>query len=222
MSVKPAAAQSTYFDKKLSLDADVYAYGVKNMQLTSVGGTGNSAHLINAKKVDAYGVEFDLTAKPIEHLLLTAGGSYNYTKIKDPGLTVGACGSACTMIDSLDSSGRALINGNPLPQAPKYVANFTARYAWPLGNGSEVFAYTDWFYRSEINYFLYEAKEFKGRPETIGGLRVGYIMTNGTELAVYVRNLTNQIRAESAIDFDNLTGMINDPRTYGVSIRKSF
>ncbi len=214
--------KGAFFDHKLSLDADVYAYGVKNMQLTSVGGAGNSAHLVSAKKVDAYGIEFDATAHPIDNLILTAGGSYNYTQIKDPGLTVGACGSACTMIDALDSSGHALINGNPLPQAPKYVLNFTGRYAWPLGNGSQVFAYTDWFYRSEVNYFLYEAAEFKGRPETIGGLKVGYLTPKGLELAVFVRNITNQIRAESAIDFDNLTGMVNDPRTFGVSVRKSF
>ena len=214
--------KSAFFDHKLSLDADVYAYGVKNMQLTSVGGAGNSAHLVNAKKVDAYGLEFDLTAKPIDNLVLTAGGSYNHTEIKDPNLTVGACGSDCTMIDTVDGGGRALIDGNPLPQAPKYVLNMTARYAWPLGNGAQIFAYTDWFYRSEINYFLYEAKEFTGRPETIGGLRLGYLTSGGTEYAVFVRNITNQIRAESAIDFDNLTGMVNDPRTFGVSIRKSF
>ena len=214
--------KTSLFDHKLRFDADIYDFETKDMQLTAVGGTGNSAHLINAKKVIGYGVELDASAKPIDNLVLTAGASYNYTQIKDPVLSVGACGSGvCTMIDPV-TGGLANINGNPLPQAPKYVANFTARYAWPLGNGAQVFAYTDWFYRSEVNYFLYEAKEFKGRPETIGGLRIGYLTADGLEFAVFARNITNQIRAESAIDFNNLTGMVNDPRTVGVSLRKSF
>ncbi len=213
--------KGSYFDHKLSLDADVYAYSVKNMQLTAVGGATNTAQLINAKKVDAYGVEFDATWHPMAPLLITAGGAYNYTEIKQPGLSVGACGGGCTMIDPV-VGGNALIDGNPLPQAPKWSGNLTAKYSWPLANGAQIYAYTDWAYRSEVNYFLYDAKEFRGRAETIGGLRFGYQTPKGLELAVFVRNITNQIRAESAIDFDNLTGMVNDPRTFGVSVRKAF
>lgn len=213
--------KGTYFEHKLSLDADVFAYTVKNMQLTAVGGATNTAQLINAKKVDAYGIEFDATWRPIQPLLITAGGAYASTEIKQPGLSVGACGAQCTMIDPV-VAGNALIDGNPLPQAPKWTGNITAKYSWPLSNGAQVYAYTDWAYRSEVNYFLYEAKEFTGRPEMIGGLRFGYQTPKGLEVAVFVRNITNQIRAESAIDFANLTGMINDPRTFGVSIRKAF
>ncbi len=222
-----AGIKTQLFERKLRLDATVYDYETKNLQVTAVGGSGNSAHLYNAKKAIGYGLEFDATARPVDNLVLTAGASYNYTEIKDPVLKVGVCGAVptCTVTDPtvvVGGSTLAVINGNPLPQAPKYVANATARYAWPLGNGAQVFAYTDWYYRSEVNFFLYEAKEFKGKPETIGGLKVGYLTPKGLELAVFVRNLTNQIRAESAIDFDNLTGMVNDPRTYGVSVRKSF
>ncbi len=213
--------KGSYFDHVLTLDADVYAYTVKNMQLTAVGGATNTAELINAKKVDAYGFEFDGTWHPLKPLLITAGGAYAFTEIKQPGLTVGACGAQCTMINPV-IAGNAEINGNPLPQAPKWTGNFTAKYYWPLASGSQFYVYTDWAYRSEVNYFLYEAKEFTGRSETIGGLRFGYQTPKGLELAVFVRNITNEIRAESAIDFANLTGMINDPRTYGVQVKKSF
>ena len=214
--------KGAYFAHKLAFDADIYSYTTRNMQLTAVGGTANSAHLINAKKAIGYGAEFDLTAHPVQPLLITVGGSYNFTEIKDPTIAVGPCGALCTMIDALDSDGNAIINGNPLPQAPKWVGNFTAKYSWPLANGSQIYVYTDWAYRSEVDYFLYQAKEFIGKPETIGGLRVGYQTPNGLEVAVFVRNITNQIRAESAIDFNNLTGMVNDPRTYGIAIRKAF
>ncbi len=215
------------FGHRLRLDLDVYDYDTKDMQLTAVGGATNSAALLNAKDVVGRGVEADIEARPIEHLSLTAGVSYNYTEIRDPNISVQPCGSGvCTLTDPVVASGpaagNAIINGNALPQAPQWVANWTARYGVPLANGGELFAYTDWSYRSEINYFLYTAKEFTGLPELQGGLRVGYVTPHGAEFAVFVRNITNQIRAESAIDFNNLTGMVNDPITWGISAKGKF
>ena len=42
-----------------------------------------------------------------------------------------------------------------------------------MGSG-EFFVYTDWAYRSEVNFFLYESAEFTGEQLLEGGLRVGY------------------------------------------------
>ena len=114
------------------------------------------------------------------------------------------------------------LDGNDLPQAPRYIANATLRYAIPVGDAGEVFAYTDWAYRSKINYFLYSAAEFRGRSSLEGGLKVGYKSNHGYEIAAFARNITNQIRAVSAIDFNNLTGMINEPRIIGGMIKASF
>jgi iron complex outermembrane receptor protein len=41
-------------------------------------------------------------------------------------------------------------------------------------------------------------------------------------VAGFVRNITNQIRVTGAIDFNNRTGFINDPRTFGVQFKASF
>ena len=115
----------------------------------------------------------------------------------------------------------ASIDGNPLPQAPKWVANATLRYGIPVGD-DEIFVFTDWAYRSSINYFLYEAAEFRGRALLEGGARVGYKTSDGLEVAIFARNITNTIRSISAIDFNNLTGMINEPRIVGGELRFSF
>lgn len=210
------------FDKKLRFDVDIYSFTTKDIQLTAVGGTSNSARLLNAEKAIGYGIEADLEARPIDALVITAGLGYNYTEIKDPNIGVAPCGSGqCTMRDPINGAGLAVIDGNPLPQAPKVVANFTARYAWPIKTG-EVFVFTDWSYRSKVNFFLYDAVEFEGKAYTQGGLRLGYLSEDGLEVAAYVRNISNEIVAESGIDFNNLTGMVSEPRTYGLSIRKRF
>jgi iron complex outermembrane receptor protein len=96
------------------------------------------------------------------------------------------------------------------------------RYGQPIGAG-EWYVLTDWVYRSKINFFIYESVEFTGKPVTEGGLRLGYLWGNGKyEAAAYVRNITNQIRVVGGIDFNNLTGFINEPRTYGVQFKAAF
>ncbi len=208
--------------KTLRFDLTGYWNRTKNIQLTAVGGGNNSARLLNADKAIGYGIEAELTARPVEGLDLSASGSWNYTEIQSPGLAVGPCGSGqCTVLDPLNANGLAVIDGNRLPQAPRFVANWTARYSVPVGSG-EAFVFTDWAYRSEINFFLYEATEFRGKSSLEGGLRVGYKTAGGIEGAVFARNITNQIRIVSAIDFNNLTGFINEPRIIGVELKAKF
>jgi iron complex outermembrane recepter protein len=92
----------------------------------------------------------------------------------------------------------------------------------PLADG-ELYFFTDWSYRSKINFFLYESTEFVGAPLTEGGLRVGYIFGNGKyEVAAFGRNVLDQRRITGAIDFNNLTGFTNEPRQWGVQFKGNF
>ena len=155
--------------------------------------------------------------------ILTAGGSYNHTKLDDPNLAVAVCGSGCTVLDPLNADGNALVNGNPLPNAPQWIGNFTARYGIPYGESGEFFVYTDWSYRSEVNFFLYDSEEFRGKPALEGGVRVGYNWDFGKrEIALYGRNITNKQYITGAIDFNNRTAFVNDPRIIGVEFRADF
>ncbi len=225
-----AGIKSTFLDGKGRFNLNSFIYNLKNAQLTAVGGGVNANRLINAKNVRGYGFEADLELRPITQLTLTAGLSYNNTKIKDPGLTTAACGavrvdtfpnvSLCTLRDPIVtpaapfSAAIVNINGNSLPQSPKWIANWTARYGVPVGNG-EVYAYTDWAYRSKINFFLYDSVEFQDRNLLEGGLRFGY-KTDKFDIAAFARNITKDTSAVGGIDFNNLTGFVNEPRTWGV------
>ena len=220
-----AGVKGDLFDKRARLAVGVFRYDVKNQQLTAVGGGANVTSLISAAKTTGQGLEFNLDAYLTERLLVTVGGSLNDTQIKDPTLFLPKC-AQCTMLDpSVVVAGTTLysIDGNPLPQAPKYTLNLTARYSIPAGPGAEFFVFTDWVYRSKINFFLYESTEFTGKELVEGGLRVGYNWGNGKyEAAAFGRNITNQVRVVGGIDFNNLTGFINDPRTYGVQFKMTF
>jgi iron complex outermembrane receptor protein len=211
------------FDGRVRFDADVFYYQVDNMQLTAVGGGANFNQLLNAAHANGYGFEFNAEAEPIDRLIFTAGLSYNHTEIDDPNLAVQPCASGCTVLDPPGAmAGTVNIDGNPLPNAPKWIANATASYSIPLGSG-ELFAFTDWAYRSKINFFLYQSEEYQDGHMLEVGLRVGYRAPGGRwEVAAFGRNIFNDRSLEGGIDFDNLTGFVNDPRTLGVEVKTKF
>jgi iron complex outermembrane receptor protein len=216
-----AGVKAELFDRRARLSFGMFSYTVKDLQLTAVGGGSNSNVLLNAEKATGRGFEMDLQAYLTEQLLATLGVGYNDTEIKDKDLAVSVC-AACTVTDPLTAEGKALINGNPLPQAPKTTVNFTLKYSQPVGSG-EFYVLTDWTYRSKVNFFLYESREFTGKSLTEGGLRAGYLWGDGKyELAAFGRNITNQVRVVGGIDFNNLTGFVNEPRTWGMNFRAMF
>jgi iron complex outermembrane recepter protein len=218
-----AGVKADLLDRRARVSFSVFHYDVKNLQLTEVGGGGNTNTLKVAKKASGQGVELNLDAYLTPNLLVTASGSFNDTKIKDPDLTVSGCGGGCTMLDPSAGAGKFFIDGNKLPNAPRYIANVTARYGIPTASGGEYFVYTDWAYRSRVNFFLYESTEFTGKAYVQGGLRAGYLWQDGKyEVAAFVRNITDKVVATGAIDFNNLTGFINDPRTFGVQFKAQF
>ncbi len=214
--------KSKLADNRVRFNLAGFYYRLNNAQLTAVGGASNAARLLNAAAVDGYGFEAELEARPTAGLDLTAGLSYNHTEIKDPNLYVAGCGSGCTVLNTQRSGSPGIfsINGNSLPQAPEWSANWTARYGMPVGSG-EVYAFTDWAYRSKIEFFLYRSAEYNSATLLEGGLRIGY-KTDRYDVAGFVRNITNDIQAVSGIDFNNLTAMVNEPRTFGVEVGVNF
>ncbi|WP_240096349.1 TonB-dependent receptor [Thermomonas flagellata] len=219
--------KSQLWDNRVRLGLAAFHYQVRDLQLTAVGGDANVARLVNARRARGQGLELDLEAQLTDALYVTAGASLNDTRIQDPTLAVFGCVlDLCGVRDPANPDparpGTFLLDGNPLPQAPKYVANMTARYGVPLAGG-ELYVLTDWAYKSSANFFLYESVSFRSRPMVEGGLRVGYSWQDGQrELALFGRNITNTMYATSGIDFNNLTGMLNEPRIWGVQLSVKF
>ncbi|GLP96642.1 TonB-dependent receptor [Paraferrimonas sedimenticola] len=211
-------------ENTLRLNTALFAYQVNDPQFTAVGGTDNLVQLLNADKGKAYGIEFDFEWLPIENLLFTAGFAYQKTEIQDKNLVVGIC-AQCDVTNPLvtiEGVERALVNGNPFPQAPEVTGNLTARWSQEVGNG-EIFAFTDWSYQGKTNLFIYESQEFNTSGQFEGGLRLGYVNFGyDLEVALYGRNITDESNIKGGIDFNNNTAFVNEPRRYGIEITKRF
>lgn len=204
----------------------VYSFTMNDQQLTAVGGEANFNQMLNADETTGMGFELELEWLPTSNVFMTVGTSYNKTEIKDPNLGVAPGGAAgLTVLDpELEGHpGSVSIDGNSLPNAPEWVFNATLRAATPMGDNGELFLYTDWAYRSEVNFFLYESVEFMEDAMLEGGLRVGYTTYDRVwEFAAFGRNITDTVYRQGGIDFNNLTGFVNEPRTFGAEIRRSF
>ncbi|MFA6218472.1 MAG: TonB-dependent receptor [Erythrobacter sp.] len=217
--------KSELADRRVRLNGAVYYYTIEDPQFSAVGGAGNLVQLVNADKGRGFGFELDSAFQITPDFLITAGVSWNDTKIQDDTLAVGIC-AQCTVTDPtvvLSGTTRALVDGNPFPNAPEWIGDVTARYGFPVGNAGEIFVFTDWTYQGKTNFFLYESREFNANNQVEGGLRIGYARTDGSfEIAAFVRNITDADNVKGGIDFNNNTAFVNDPRMFGVSARVNY
>src|SRR3546814_15158361 len=114
-----------------------YYFVTKDLQLAAVGGTADVSGLLN---VDAkgHGIEAELQAAPARGLTFSVGGAWNVAEIDDANALVAGCGSEtpCTILDPQrpGSPGIFPIDGNQLPQSPKFTLNWPAGHEIPVGD----------------------------------------------------------------------------------------
>ena len=213
--------KSELLDRKLRLNLALYEFTVDGQQLVAVGGQYNTATLLNADQSKGYGFEADIDWTPTAHWLINLGGSYNHTEIDDPNLGVGPCGGGCTVVDPI-VGGLARVDGNPLPHAPEWILNGIFDYRRPAGEGL-FSASVDWAYDTARRASSSTSRRSSTAISLEIGARVGYAFADARyELAIFGRNLTDEVIVQNGIDFNNLTGMTNDPRTFGVEFVFSF
>ncbi|MEM9879071.1 MAG: TonB-dependent receptor [Pseudomonadota bacterium] len=215
-------AKSELFEDRLRLNVAAFYYEVDGLQLTAAGGEGNLIQLLNSEKGVGYGFEADATFVFTEYLSGTLGFAWTETELQQDGLATGIC-AQCTVTDPLNADGNAIIDGNPFPQAPDYNLYAILSYQQPISDNGAIFAQTDWFLQGRTNFFLYESEEYFSNNTFEGGLKAGYRHNDGQyEVAVFARNITDEDNAKGGIDFNNLTGFVNEPRTFGVQFTANF
>ena len=214
-------------DRSARVNLSVFWFDMDDQQLTAVGGDANFNRLINAADTDGAGFEFDGEWAVTSNFLLTAGVSFNFTELDDPDLRTLPCGGGCTITDPINANGFVELDGNDLPQAPRWIANWTARYGLPVRNAltgdGELYLFTDWSLSTEKNFFLFESPEFRSGKEVVGGLRLGYLFAGGKyDIAAFGRNITDETELKGGIDFNNLTGFVNEPPLWGFEVSANF
>jgi iron complex outermembrane receptor protein len=235
-----AGFKSNLLGNTLRFNATGFYYKVHNIQLNG-NDANNNGLLFNANQAQAWGGEAELTWRPVPEFTLGLGGSVLHTEVNDTRVYTPACflngALTCTVLvpsanliqlhtnaanPALLTGVLAPINGNPLPNAPKYQLDANARYDLPLGNGGKLFLSGDVALQGYTSFVPYKTIEYTSDGTFEAGLKAGYAgPDNKYELAVFVRNVTDEKNLKGVLDNTN-AAVFNEPRIVGVSLSGKF
>lgn len=211
---------------------------IDNLQVTADAGSCSSRIVFNA---DAHtmGLEFELSASPVTGLDLGLSGSYVEAEF-DSTLTR----PNGTVIEGIR-------NGNRLPSVPKFQMAANATYSFPIDPSSDTNAFVTASFQHVGSRYTQPGDQ-ENNPRTFvhgftfGGAPVGSATTldlklpdyqlvnlgagiefpDELEISVYVNNLLDE---NALLAFDRERGgrarlgfATNQPRTFGVTVRKGF
>lgn len=202
--------KSEFLNRRVTLNLAAFYNDYRNQQvflLANIGGTPVNV-LDNAKKARTYGLDAELTVRPVPELTLSAQAGLLRTKLVEyvPGV----------------AAGLPDYSGNQLAMAPKTTLSLTADWRHPVGPG-EFGIQLNANYRSH-QYFDNSNDPFVGQDGYwLENLRVSYgIKDSRWEIAGFVRNLSDKkyltYISNLTTNFGLLEGMVGTPRSYGVEL----
>jgi outer membrane receptor protein involved in Fe transport len=207
-------AKGRLLDNRVDYQVDAYFIRWDNIQVQETTADAAFVYQGNAGRAHVKGVEFELTARPIEYLATTLSGSY-----QDAFLVSGASTFQYSQNPTL---GRT---GDSIPNVPKFQFNFGLSYIRPIRGNWQGMLASDLTYRGAVNAYFASNQQFNLplASYTLVGLRAGVI--NGPwSVTAFARNLTNKRAEASAInsDQDPHALLTVRPRTIGVTITRKF
>ncbi|MBB6503447.1 iron complex outermembrane receptor protein [Sphingomonas endophytica] len=226
------AGVKTQPTSKLRLNATAFTYRVNDIQLNGNDANGNGT-LFNADHANAYGVEAEMDWRPIRNITFSLGGSAIHTEIKDKNVFAQVCqfgpSVTCTVLNQTvpatifgQPATLARIDGNPLPNAPRWQVDAAVRYDIPLSDRGNFFVASDVNMQGYTNFVLYKTREFFANDNLELGLKAGFSTADGRyEIAAFARNITNEKNLKGVIENYN-AAVFNEPRIVGVSLSGKF
>jgi iron complex outermembrane receptor protein len=206
------------FDRHLRFNAAAFLYNYKDIQVNIFSST--STVLENGARARIEGFDFDLTAKPIEHLSLTLSGAYLHDRFLEF-----PAGSVTTLVPQIDGGGRigssGDLAGNRLPYTPDETLNAGVTYTIPLGTGelsiNGTYSYNSgWFFGADNTDLR------QGAYSLVNGQLSWRPNESGLEVTLWGKNLSNTTYATFFNYANNPYGysdrILGLPRTYGVTI----
>jgi iron complex outermembrane recepter protein len=227
-----AGLKMDLFDRRAHLNVAAFYYDFRDKQVVGQVNLGPPfgylPALVNVPKSRIYGLESDLTVRPVHGLTLGGAATYLNTRVQ----------RYTNAFDQFGVGPRDL-SGNKLPYAPKFSYTFDAEYRWELTNGGTPFAGTSVAGRSSQDTTIggstivvpadRPATQFvpglvhplKTAPYATLDLRLGYEAANGAwRVMAFGKNVLNKyywnnVTAGLGDSVERYSGM---PATYGVTV----
>jgi outer membrane receptor protein involved in Fe transport len=198
-----------------SFNVAIFDQEIEGFQENVFQGTGFV--LVNAGSQSTTGIEVDVLWSPTENFEWFVAGTF-----LDP------------VYDSYENApgvgGPTDLSGTQVPGVSETSVNTWARLTFDLGASTVGFVRADYYYESETQVISNVPESIASREVNLFNASLGFRWDNGFEATVWGRNLTDDEFLQSAFPttFQNLaepfsySGYPNQPRTYGLTLRKYF
>jgi iron complex outermembrane receptor protein len=207
-------------DRRLRINLAAFYIKFDDLQVTGVSEAGT---IITNNAADARikGVEIETVIQPFDGFTLNGSLSLLDAKFRDYAIEV---------FDPTIQGGPPFfildLNGERLPNIPKYSASIGANYQYKMGDGSKIYLGADAAFKGNT---LTNELTLRANSHTVVNARVGWSSANGHwDISGWVRNLTNEtyyVGGGAIPDFNKTTtrvGLVSDPRSAGVTLKLSF
>lgn len=207
-----AGVKSTLFDRRVRANFSTFYYDYTNLQVVEY--LNGVASTTNAGKATIKGIEAELMARPVGGLTLNSTIAYLDARY-----------------DVYFDDGGASLEGNRLPNAPKWNVTLGGEYKTPLAGGALTLR-TDLAWRDKVFFKPSNNPLFTGTATTLVNGRIAWQPSSEVwEIALYGRNLTDERYVSYSTVGTGATGVSNpslplyiygEPRQYGVQARYFF
>jgi len=222
--------KSTLLVDTLRLNAAIFYYDYEGAQVFNSIADPNTNlpqnKIENAKALELYGLDLDLTWQPLDELYVQGGVGYTHSEFIEYDMSV----PTATGLSSADLSGETPQN------SPGLSVNLIANYTWFLGARGSLSAQIDGSYQSEIFYSsgtvinagdpssYTRNKEVGQGGYSLWNARLSWGDASGQlEVALWGKNLAGKEYASYMFELTNLIGsdqvMRGAPRIYGANIK---
>ncbi len=220
--------KSTWFDRRLVVNADAFWDNDTNYQATLLQPTLLLQYIANIPSVRSRGFEADVRAEPIDGLSTYLSGAYTdaiytaYPGAPDPieDYTVNGAGALVT-------TGTRSLTGYALADTPKWAFSAGGEYDHTLGDIG--FGSVDGYFGVDVNY---RSSFYSSADDSIYGVVRSYEVTNlragirtddgHWDLQLWTRNAFDthyyQFIGKVAFNSGALSALPGDPRTFGATL----
>ena len=206
--------------ERFAFNLAVFDQVIEGFQSNAFTGTGFA--LANAGEQSTRGLEIDTTWNPIDPLTLTLAATF-----LDPNY------------DSFTGSAGGDITGTTPSGIPRTALSVGFNYDFTVANDWDAYVRSDYQYSSDTDFFdsvnpasgagnpnLLVAQSGFDRKISLLNASLGMENGNGLAVSLWSRNLLDEEFVTTAFpsvaQAGSISGYPNQPRTYGVTVRKSF
>ncbi len=235
--------KTQFLDRRLTLNLAGFWTEISDYQATVTNGQLGvlRGYLANAGKVRTRGLEFDSAFRPTDRFSFYANGAYTdakYVKFVDapcpPELSGGTTATAGQTPSAPGTAGgispqNCDISGQRLPGVSKWAFSYGAEYDLPAtlaGLDGQIYVGYDGSYRSTFSSNPSRSAYTDINGYALSNFRLGFKAKDSWNVFGWLRNAFDENYYEVLALQSGSTGLIvgqpGDPRTYGLTVSRSF